>query len=144
MQKSFTLIELLIIIGIIGILVLIGIPAFRVYQPTMQLSSATRELIVDLRYTGQLAVLEQIEHSIHFVTMTNEYQIIRHSPVEQILKTKGLPGKVRFKTIVGLTNNRVIFNSFGAVRETGTVTLINTKNATRIIDIRPSGFIRTK
>ncbi|GAI55728.1 unnamed protein product, partial [marine sediment metagenome] len=65
-KSAFTLAELLVIIGIIGILALISIPAFRAYQPNLQLSSMVRELVTDLRYAQQLAVAEQVEHGIRF------------------------------------------------------------------------------
>lgn len=141
-KNSFTLIELLIVIGIIGILALIGIPSFRYYQPTLQLSGTTRTLVTDLRYAGQLAVTEQIEHGVRFSTTTDQYQIIRYGVTEEILKSKDFPEEVSFQQITGLTNDEVIFNPYGAAKETGTVTLINTKNSTITIDIRPSGFVK--
>lgn len=141
-MKGFTLIELLVIISIIAILAGIGIPVFRDYQPVLQLSAAVKDLTTDLRYVSQLAVTEQVGHGIRFVIATNEYQIIRQGATEEIIKIKSLPKEVRFQEIVDLTNNEVIFNSFGAVREAGRVTLINTQSATKTIDIRPSGFVR--
>lgn len=141
-MKAFTLIELLVIISIIGILAGIGVSAFRAYHPMLQLSTATRTLVTDLHYARQLAVAEQVGHGIRFVIATNEYQVIRFGTVEQILKFRRLPHEVRFQQIISLTNNEVRFNSIGAVREAGRVTLINTQNTTRTIDISPSGFIR--
>lgn len=139
-RRGFTTVELLVIIGIIGILTSIGIPALRVYRPDLQLSGATRELVTDLRYAEQLAVTEQVDHGIRFFSST-EYQIIRYGPPEEILESKVLDG-VNFQQITGLTDDQVIFNPYGAAKKPGTVTLINTKNLTTTIDIRPSGFVK--
>ena len=66
MRNGFTLIELLVVIGILSLLFLIGIPAFRAYQPALQLSGSVRELVTDLRYAGQLSVDEQVNHGVRF------------------------------------------------------------------------------
>ena len=141
-QKSFTLTELLIIMGIVGILALIGIPTFKTYQPSLALSGIVRELVTDLRYAEQLAVTEQIDHGVRFFLATDQYQIIRYGPAEEIIKSKNLPTEVSFQEITGLTDNEAVFNPYGAARKTGTITLINTKNSTTTVDIRPSGFIK--
>ena len=142
LKKSFTLIELLVVISIIGILVLIGIPAFRRFQPSIQLSGAVRELVSDLRYSGQLAITEQVNHGIHFFSDPDKYQIIRYGEVEEVLEEKNLPEKVSFQEISGFTDEEVIFNPYGAAKESGSITLINTANTTTTIEVRPSGFVK--
>ncbi len=141
MEKGFTLIELLTIIAIIGILVLIGIPALRSYQPNLQLGGAARNLVSDLRFTQQLTVTEQKEYCLQFFIAEKKYQIIQCGQTEP-LKEVFLPDKIETLVVIGFTNNEVRFNPYGAVKETGTVTLINTKNATTTIDVRPSGFVK--
>lgn len=142
-SNGFTLAEFLIVICIIGIISLIGIPAFRAYQPSLQLSGAVRDLVTDLRYAQQLAVTEQITYGIRFSTSTNQYQIIKIGTTEEILETKDLPEKVSFQEI-SFTDGKVKFNPYGAVKEAGSVTLINVKNVTTTIEVRPSGFVKIK
>ncbi len=141
-KNSFTLVEILVVLGIIGVLALIGVPAFRVYQPSLQLSGAVRELATDLRYAEQLAITEQVEHGIIFFPGAGQYQIIRHNNPNEVLKSKTLPREVSFQEIVGFTDSEAIFNPYGAAKESGIITLINTKNSTSGIDVRPSGFIK--
>ncbi len=133
---------MVVIFGIIGILAAATIPAFRLFQPSLELSSTARDLATDLRYAQQLAVTEQVEHGIYFSIATKEYQIIRYGGIEEILKTKKLPDKVNFQEVVGFTNEKVKFNPYGAAKESGNITLINTKNSTTTIEVRPSGFIK--
>lgn len=144
-RNGFTLMEFLVIIGIIGILVLIGIPTFRNIQPNLQLSGVTRELITDLRYAQQLTVTEQVEHGVLFDSAQKKYQVIKHGEgtEDTVLKEKSLPREIKTLTITGLTNNNEArFNPYGAVKEIGTITLININEEMKIIDVRPSGFVR--
>lgn len=142
-EKSFTITELMVVMAIVAVLALIGVPAFRAYQPALALSGAVKELATDLRYAEQLAVTEQIDHGVRFFLDTDQYQIIKYSSPEEIIKSKNLPTEVNFQTITGLTDNEAVFNPYGAARESGSVVFVNTKNATSTIDIRPSGFIKT-
>lgn len=141
-EKGFTIVEILVTLAIAGLLALIGIPAFKNYQPDLELSGTVQGLVGDLRYAQQLAVTEQVEHGIRFFIVDRKYQIIRYGNPEEVLKSQALPAKVSFQEIDGLTNDQVIFNPYGAVKEAGQVSLINTKNSTTTIDIRPSGFVK--
>jgi len=141
-RESFSLIEILIIITVIGILVLISIPVFRIFEPALQLSGVTRDLVSDLRYAQQLTVTEQVEHGVRFSISLEKYQVIRYVTPEEILKEKELPSLVSFEKIEGFTNDEVKFNPYGAVKESGTVTLKSDREKTTTIDVRPSGFIK--
>ncbi len=140
-KKGFTLIEILIVIGVIGILVGISIPVYRQFQPALRLSGAVRNLVTDLRYAQQLTVTEQLEHCVRFFLDDKEYKIIQcQDGAEEILKTISLQ-EIDSITITNFSNDEVRYNPYGAVKEAGTITLeINEKAKT--IDVRPSGFVR--
>jgi len=142
LNAAFTSTELLIFISLVGILVLIGIPAFRTYRPSLELSGTVRELVSDLRYAEQLAVTEQVNYGVRFSSSTDKYQIIKFGATEEIIEEKTFPSTVSFDKITGLTGDEAIFNPYGAVQESGIIILINTKNSTTSIDIRPSGFVK--
>jgi len=142
-ERAFTLTEILVVIGVIFILISIGVPVFRAYRPGLQLSGSSRELITDMRYAQQMAVTEQIDHGIRFFVDEDKYQIIRYAPEEEILKEKNLPPEVSFQQINDLTDDRALFNPYGALKnEAGSITMVNTANESIIIDIRPSGFVK--
>jgi len=141
-MKAFTVTELLITISIIGILSLIAIPAFRTFAPSLELSGTARELVSNLRYSQQLSITEQVEHGIRISTTTREYQLLKYSSPEEIIETKELPGDLDFKEIFGFTNNEVRYNPYGAVKEEGTISLINNKGIVLVIEVRPSGFVK--
>jgi prepilin-type N-terminal cleavage/methylation domain-containing protein len=139
-KQGITLIELLTVIAVIGILALASIPAFRAYGPRLELSGTVRDLISDLRYIQQLAVTEQKECCIKFFPAEKKYQILQCGE-ETILKEKILPEEIQTLIVSGLTDNEVRYNPYGAVRESGSIVLNNTKNQTKTISIKPSGFV---
>lgn len=142
--KAFTLVEVLIVIAIISVIAGVSWSTFKVLQPSLQLASIARDLTTDLRYAQQLAVTEQVNHGVRFSTTADEYQIIRYGTTTEEILRKSLPENVDFQEIVGFSNNEVIFNPYGAVKTAGTVCLINTKNTTTTIEIKPSGFVKIK
>jgi len=141
---GFTLMELLVVISIVGIITGISWGTFRALRPSLQLGSAARDLTTDLRYVQQLAVTEQINYGVHFSTATDEYQIIRYGSTTEEILGKSLAKDIDFYQITGFKAGEVIFNPYGAVQETGTVSLTNTKGETKIIEVRPSGFVKIK
>ncbi len=141
-SEGFTLTEMLIVIGVIGILVGISTPIFKRFQPVFQLNGAVRNLVTDLRYAQQLTVTEQKEHCVRFFPASKEYKIIQcQDGAEEILRTISLQ-EIDSITVAGdFSNNEVRYNPYGAVKEAGNITLeINEKAKT--IDVRPSGFVK--
>ena len=140
-KKGFTLIEFLVIIAIIIIIIGISIPAFRRFQPDFQLSGAVRSLVSDLRYIQQLTVTEQVDYCLQFFLVEKKYQIIQCGQSQPLLE-KFFPEEIKTLTVSGFTDNKVEFNPYGAVKEDGTITLENTRDRTKTIEVRPSGFVR--
>lgn len=143
--RGFTLIEFLTTISIIIILVAIGIPAFKDYQPDLQLSGTVRSLVSDLRYAQQMAITEQIEYGIYFLPLDKKYEIIRCGLVTTTIKTVSLPEEIKTFIIdqnFARNNNTVKYNPYGAVDVVGKITLENTKNTTSTIEVKPSGFVK--
>lgn len=138
-MRSFTLIEFLIIIGIVGILSLFAIPAFKTFQPALQLSGITQELVGDFRYVQQLTVTEQKEHCIQFFPLEKKYQLKKCEG--ELIKEKIFPKEIESLSVSGFTGNEARYNPYGAVKESGSIILKNTKNETKTISVKPSGFV---
>ena len=145
-KDGFTLTEILVTLGVLGILVAISLIALRTIRPDLQLSGATRELITDLRYVQQLTVTEQVEYSIRFYSTEKRYEIRKYGETTEILKTVSFPEEIIEVTINGLSNidsdKEARYNPYGAVKESGSILLKNSENKTKTIEVRPSGFVR--
>ena len=142
--RGFTLFEFLVIIAIIGIIATISWSALKTLQPSWRLDGAVHDLAADLRYAQQQSVTEQVNYGIHFSSTTNEYQVIRYGTTTENILEKSLPEEVNFYQIIGFDGDEVIFNPYGAVKEMGSVSLINIEEKIKIIEIRPSGFVKIK
>jgi len=140
-SKGLTLAEVLIVIAISASLMLISIPLFRNFQPTLQLGSTARGIITDLRYIQQSTITEQVEYCLKFFEVERKYQIIKCEG-EVIIEEKFLPEEIIIITIDGFTDNIIRYNPYGAVAEEGTIMLENTKNATKTIEVKVSGFVK--
>lgn len=139
--EGFTILELMIAIGILIIITGTSLFAILSLIPTLKISSISRDLITDLRYAQELALSQQIDYSVYFITSTKEYKIIKKtSPQEEIL-TKKLPSEISFKEI-DFPNNEVIFNLYGGVKEAGKIILENQKGQENVIQVSPSGFTK--
>lgn len=141
-EEAFTLNEILIVLSITVIIVFISFSAFKAYKPSLKLSGTVRDLVSDLRYSEQLALTEQVSHGIRFFSSEKKYHIIKYSSPEEILVEKYFPPEVDFYLISGFSGDQVIFNLYGAVVEPGEITLINIDNATTVIEVRASGFVK--
>ena len=138
------LMEVVVGLGIIALFVTVSIPYFRQFQSNMILGAAAREMAADLRYAQQLTVTEQITHGVEFDDVFGNYRVVKidAGAATTTLKTVDLHSDLDYESISGLTDNRVIFNSYGGVTESGTVTLVNSGHMTKSIEIKPSGYVR--
>lgn len=141
-QSGTLLVNLVVGLGVITLLMTISIPYLRRYQPNMKLDGQSRSLAADLRYAQQLTVTEQAVHAVDFNLGGDSYQIIKIGVASTTVKTVEFDPEVSFQQITGLTDNRVVFNYYGGVSQSGQVVLINTNFKTATINIKPSGYVQ--
>jgi Tfp pilus assembly protein FimT len=141
-QNGRLLINLLVIFGIIALLSTIAIPYLRKYQPNLKLNGTARELISDLRYAQQLTITEQVVYLVELDIENDSYDILKIDTATTTVKTIEFPLEVSYQQITGLTNNQIVFNSYGGVSESGQIVLVNTNGKTSTINIKPSGYVQ--
>ena len=76
-QKGFTLIELIIVMGIMGILATIAAPSFQNYIRNQNLKTAARGITSDFFATREQALSENVRYRITFDQAGNSYTIAR-------------------------------------------------------------------
>ncbi len=133
--------SILVSVGVMALIVTLTIPYLRKYQPNLKLNGAARELTTDLRYAQQLTITEQIIHIVELDILNDSYKILKIDAATTTVKQNNFPSEVSFQQITGLTDDQVVFNSYGGVSESGEIILVNTSGATAIINVKPSGYV---
>lgn len=137
-KSSFTLIELVIVLLIVGILAVVSVTEFTNSSSAAKLGAAEFKLKCDITYAQALAVTQQVNHGVIFDPANETYSIYRQNIVN-IIDDPLRPGhlfSVDFSTdkyLSGLnlvstsfgapTTNRVEFNSWG-IPSDGTTALV--------------------
>lgn len=140
MKRGFGVVELLIVVGVIGLLSVISMPFLSNYQKTTKLQSESRLLATNLRFTQQLAITQQNIFNLIAIPATNSYQIT-NSSTSELIKTVELDDEVSIAEITDLNNDTVQFTPTGSVIQPGSITLVNSRNETSTVTIKPSGYV---
>lgn len=140
-KKGFTLNEILIAISFISILFLMSLFTLKELTPDLQLSGTARDFATDLRYAQQTSITEQTGYCLKMFFDLKKYQVIKCDE-SQVISEKALPAYISEFSSSVFAGNKIEFNPYGAVRESGTVTFKNTSNKTKIVDIKASGFVK--
>lgn len=119
-----------------------SVPLFTKYRPDAQLTSAAKQLASDLRYAQQKTVSEQQIYYIEITPLNKEYSIIKTADPGEIIKTVSIGQDITFQEISGFTDNKIIFNSYGAVSESGDIILSNLQENAITVQVKPSGYIK--
>ncbi|HBV33090.1 TPA: hypothetical protein DIC39_02435 [Patescibacteria group bacterium] len=138
-----TLMEILVAIGILVILVLVAIPAYRVGQQSTKLNGDARALLGDLRLAQQNTVAEQKTYLVKIYSNPDRYEVVRREASDTVIKGRDLSLDVAWQNTGGFTNNEVVFTTSGAVVESGIIVLYNeVSNKTVSVEVKPSGYVQ--
>lgn len=133
--------NLIVAIGITALMAAISMPLFKNYQSNLELNTAAKDIAASLRYAQQQTITEQNTHFVVFDDVLDSFTLFRYDGATTTIKIMSLPAGVSFSEISGFTENTVMFNPYGAVLEPGAVKLENADSKTKIINIKPSGYV---
>ena len=160
--QGFTLVELMVVIGIIGIGLAIGIPVYNTtIKPTARLNGAARQLFSEIQLARLQAVSENVRYGLAFFAGPDRYIVFvdnnsnsQRDAGDQDIKTVNLANEypnVVFDTASGDTgdgvdlfgaNNSTSMQPSGLPTKQGTIYLINEKGEGREIVINQMGGVR--
>ncbi|MFC1656871.1 Tfp pilus assembly protein FimT/FimU [Patescibacteria group bacterium] len=153
--KTYSIIELTIVIGIIAILTAITVPLLGSFAPQTRLNGDAKIILSSLRKAQQLSITGQRRYGIDFYPEDNKYTLFRRdvnggvtiTDIETINLSSGINiSEINFDDVEQIANEdgyiRIQFNSFGAPRNSddndihAEIIINNQKNATLNIDVR--------
>ena len=136
-DSGFTLIELMVVIGIMAILSAIAIPSYIKWLPKHRVGSAARAVMSAMEFARSNAIKTNSDVTVVFDWGNDSLTVVNSGG--NILRTRRLPGDVDLDDID--LGTPVTFNGHGFSDESGQVVVVNTKDDTlsRIINLTLGG-----
>jgi prepilin-type N-terminal cleavage/methylation domain-containing protein len=140
---GFSLFELIVTVALMSILGAIGALGHRAMRPGLDLSSAARQVVMDLKVTRMRAVARNVNHRIVFAEGGGSYQPQRKvgSQYSDEGPPVSLPSGIAILNCSAL-NAAIGFRPRGNATTFGTVTLRNAVGATRQVVVDIAGGVR--
>jgi prepilin-type N-terminal cleavage/methylation domain-containing protein len=151
-DAGFSMVELLVVLGIIAALAVVTIPGFLAYIPNYRLNAASQEFLGDIQMAKLRAVKKGVVVSIRINTVTDTYTMFVDDGIganygngafnagEETLKTVTMPTGINIVSTT-FTADAVQFNSRGLPFNwnVGQIDIQNRKNRTKTIEVFMAG-----
>jgi len=148
-QSGFTLLELLLTIGISAIVAGIAVGTYTGVFRELELESARTQLISDLREVRARAVSVEDgkKWGIHFINSTDDYYEIFSTPTNYadgskvVATTVYLAGGITFVDPAESITDDIIFNKHTGATTANSITIKNAWDSNKTISVNSSGNI---
>ena len=113
-----TLVELLVVLGVIGLIVGMGVPALTAYGRQVRLQTTTRQLIGLISLARSTAISSHEEHAVVVDLESREIRIVNTASGEALEPVLRLPPSVSLEMEVGgqsAEEPRVVFRPTGSL-----------------------------
>ena len=137
-SNGFTLIELVVVIGIISILVIVSLKGLLIIKENMDLNRVARQLEATLKNSQSLAMYTGSYYKMDFYPSLNRYRVYCETDLVQDIQLESI--NLHY---TNFTNHKVYFYKTGVPSMGGTVTL-KTKNGKTLYVIMTPVTARTR
>lgn len=143
-EKGFTLAELVILIAVIGILSVMGVPAFLRYYQAATLKSGAQQFVTMINQARELAIKENGNVCVKLSSTTQmTYALNTCTGTAWVGAGTDAAGNINLPTGITATSSaNPIFNYVGSALPAATFTLTNTQtSATLTVAVAASGRV---
>ena len=153
-DSGFTLIEVMVVIGVIAILAALAVPNFNRWMPKRRLSAASQDILSAMQYTRSRALRDNASVGLLFDDVNDTYSVFVDNGAganagnaiqdgdEPTIRSGQMPTGIDLVDTT-LTDDEVFFDSRGLLNNAGgIVNLRNTLNKTKAIEIIRTGNSR--
>lgn len=137
LPHGFTVIELIVLSGLLMVLMTIAVPNFLSWLPTLRLSSAVRQVATELQLARMKAISQNTKFRLNFVTSTS-YVVEKDNSGTFATESGPFSLPEGITTTVGTTSE---FQPRGTANTAGTITLSN-GNETKQVEIIAVGRVK--
>ena len=149
LDSGFTLIEIVLCLGITVILTTLAIPNFKSIFSQFRLEGAVQKIISDLRLARQIAITERVKVLVHLDPDQERYTLekiegTQSSPIFTV-DFKNPKEKLQGIDLVGSTKgNKLVFYPHGTTNSWTTITLRNSIGKEKKITLIGTGRVKRK
>jgi len=149
-RKAFTLLELLIVIGITAVLSAVGVGFYVNQQKTKILDNTAQEIANYLRYAQQKSIAQEqgLQWGVHFDNPTSGsdfYALYTGTTYSSPIETKYLPAGIEFQTPTSGNSVNVSFNKLTGLNSSGAeqeiIIRLTSNQVARVIRTMSNGLV---
>ena len=140
-SRGFTIIELLVAMGLAAILMAIAIPQFMTWLPTINLGAGARQVAADLQLARTRGISQNSMFRVTFPALPASGYTIEVFTAGAYVTDRGpipLPLGITVTAVSAAFN----FTTHGTATSTSTITLQNTAGQTTTVTVNPVGRVR--
>ncbi len=141
--SGFTILELMVAIGIAMVVLGIAVPSLLTWMPTLRLSSAARQVATDLQVARMKAISQNIKFRVNFVGSipgATSYNVEKDNGLGTFITESGpfaLPDGITVSALSATSE----FQPRGTVNASSTITLKNVNSETKSVQVAAVGRV---
>ena len=143
-----TLVEIMVVLGVIGLLLAISVPALTRYSQQVRLKSAIQQIVGLVSLARSMAISAHAEHALVIDAERGELRVVNVESGEALDKVAHLPSFVTLAVEVGgepAVESRVVFRPTGSLTGRTMSLVVGDRHTQRTITVTgPTGAVSVR